>query len=272
MGDDQTLPQWADDELSKLLGMAEYNTRAGSHSLPEIYALVERVHRAFIRAREAVEKDNDQQRLIPRFLLARAYSSCATSIRLSLGGELYETHVVLRAEIEQAWYALHIAKDPAPTTRAEVWLRRNEDAAALSRCKAEFSIRSVRSTHEALDASTARDLHGLYERLIDFGGHPNQLGLLAGLTKSDAEKTTTYHVPVLCTDPLPMAVATHAVVAVAVGALKVFQAIYATRFQLVGLDTEIAELVAELNTVFRRYLPGGDVSGGAAGADFLTPP
>ncbi len=253
MSDDQTLPPWADDELSELLGMAEYNTRAAAHNLPEIYGLIARVHRAFIRAREAVEKDNDQQRLIPRFLLARACSSCLASMRLALGGQLFEAHVVLRTEIEQAWYALHIAQDPSPPARAEIWLRRNEDSTALGRCKSEFSARNVRSTHEAVDLGTARDLHALYERTINFGGHPNQLGLLSGLTKSEAGKTTTYHVPVLCADTLPMVTTLHAVVAVAIGALKALQPIFATRFQLMGLDAEIPDLVTGLNTVFKRH-------------------
>lgn len=253
--EDHDLPPWADDELAKLLGSAEHNTRAGSHNLPEVYALVERVHQAFIRARDAVEKDNDEHRLIPRFLLVRAYSSCVASIRLSLGGQLYETHVVLRAEIEQAWYALHIAKDPGPPSRAETWLNRNEDAMALGRCKSEFSAASVRLTHERVDPGTARHLRTLYERMIDFGGHPNQLGLLSGLTKSDTGKTTTYNVPVLCVDTLPLTATLHALVAVAVGALKVFQVIFATRFQLVGLDAELADLVTGLNTVFKQYVP-----------------
>jgi hypothetical protein len=254
--DHQELPPWSGDELAKLLSMAEYNTRAGSHNLPEIYALLERVHGAFVLAREAVEKDNRQELLIPRFLLVRAYASFLASARLSLGGQILETYVVLRAEIEQAWYALHIAKDASPPSRAEVWLRRNEDPTALGSCKSEFSVKNVRSTHEAVDAGTARDLHALYERLIDFGGHPNQLGLLSGLGKSEVGKTTTYHVPVLCAETLPLAATAHAVVAVAVGALKVFQVIFPTRFQLVGLDTEILALVTALNTLFKRYLPG----------------
>src|SRR5258705_13223410 len=114
MSDVQTLPPWADDELSELLGMAEYNTRAAAHNLPEIYGLIARVHRAFIRAREAVEKDNDQQRLIPRFLLARACSSCLASMRLALCGQLFAGHVVLPTQSEPAWDALPIAPAPRP--------------------------------------------------------------------------------------------------------------------------------------------------------------
>jgi hypothetical protein len=121
-------------------------------------------------------------------------------------------------------------------------------------------IGTVRSTHEALDSETARHLRTLYERTIDFGGHPNQLGLLSGLTKSEAGKTTTFNVPVLCMDMMPLAVTLHAAVGVAVGALKIFGLIYPVRFQLVGLDAELPVLVTGLNTVFKPYATSADAS------------
>ena len=40
-----------------------------------------------------------------------------------------------RSAIEQAWYALHIGMDPAPFTRAEIWLRRNETEQTRTACK-----------------------------------------------------------------------------------------------------------------------------------------
>jgi hypothetical protein len=107
------------------------------------------------------------------------------------------------------------------------------------------------------------DLQALYARTIDFGGHPNQLGLLSGLTKSKAGKTTTYQVPVLCADTLPMVTTLHAVAAVAIGVLKVFQAIFGIRFQLLDMDAEIRDLVDGLNSIFKQYVPDAGGRGGA---------
>jgi len=42
-------------------------------------------------------------------------------------------------------------------------------------------------------------------------------------------------------------------VAVAVGALKVFELIYPERFKITGVDLEIENLVAGLNSVFKPY-------------------
>jgi hypothetical protein len=44
-------------------------------------------------------------------------------------------------------------------------------------------------------------------------------------------------------------------VAVAVGAMKTFQLIFPERFRLTTLDVEIENLVLELNSVFRPYVP-----------------
>jgi len=42
-------------------------------------------------------------------------------------------------------------------------------------------------------------------------------------------------------------------VAVAVGALKVFQRVFPERYRLISLDEEIEALVGELNSAFKTY-------------------
>lgn len=253
-------PPWDDDPLSTFFKTAEYNDRVSALNLSTVYALLKRVHAAFGRVEAAVEKDNRQDLLIPRFFVVRAHSSFLAAIRLGMGGQLSESYAVLRAAIEQAWYALHIAKDPQPPGRSTVWLCRNDDEAAKAKCKTEFTVRNVRSTHESLDPATARQLHDLYETMIDFGAHPNQMGLLASLKKSETEKEINYQVGILCPDTVPLVSTLRLAVAVAVGGLRIFQLIFPERFRLTSLDAEIETLVAELNSVFKRYIPKGQQS------------
>jgi hypothetical protein len=98
------------------------------------------------------------------------------------------------------------------------------------------------------------------------------MGFLRGLTKTEAAKTTSYSVPILSTDMVPLANALQKVAAVAVGTLKVFLLIYPERFKLAGLDQEIDHLVADGNRIFGKYRlptdtesgsPPGDASGKA---------
>lgn len=250
----QKLPPWDDDPLSELIKLADHNVRVTSLNLPVVFELLKKVESIFKKVQEAIEHDSKTELLVPRFLIARTHSSFFAAIRLAMSGQFTEAYPVLRQAIEQAWYALHIAKDPSPPSRMEVWLRRNDDSAAKAKCKQEFTIANVRSTHEANDPSTARQLLELYESVIDYGAHPNQLGVLVGIAYSKTDKKIEYNVGILCPEPLPMMVTIRLAVAVAVGTLKVFQKIFPERFEIMNIDNKIDELVNQLNSVLKPYI------------------
>jgi len=149
---------------------------------------------------------------------------------------------------------LHIAKDPKPPNRAKVWLCRNENKASKAKCKNEFTVANVRSTHGSLDSVTAKQLHQLYETMIDFGAHPNQLGVLVEVSKLETEQEINYRVGILFPQIVPLVATLRMAVTMAVGALKVFQLIFPERFKIMGLDKEIKVFVSELNSVFKPYV------------------
>jgi hypothetical protein len=249
----QEPPPWEDDPLSKFLKLAEYNDRVTSLNHPVVFELLKSVDSAFKEVQKAVEHDSRPELLVPRFLMTRTHSSFLAAIRLAMSGQIAEAYPVIRQAIEQAWYALHIAKDPTAPSRMEVWLRRNENAIAKAECKKEFTIANVRLTHEAIDSYTARHLFSLYESVIDYGAHPNQLGVLIGIAHSKTSNKIDYKVGMLCPKTLPMMVTVRLAVAVAVGALKVFEQIFPERFVIMGIDNRIFELVKQLNSIFRPY-------------------
>jgi tetratricopeptide (TPR) repeat protein len=250
---DQEIPRWEDDPLSEFFANAEYNDRATSLNYPNVYAVLQRTHEAFTAFEKILENDGDPARLIPRFLIVRAHASFLAATRLAMSGELPEAYAVLRLALEQTWYALHIAKDPAPTRRAEIWLSRNTDDAAKTACKQEFTVRNVRTTHEQLDPDTAGQLQALYEAMIDFGAHPNQLGTLAAALKGHEDAAQiTYGIGILHPVKIPQMATIRLAIAVAVGTLKVAQLIYPERLQNTESNAAVATLVADLNTVFKQ--------------------
>ena len=251
---EQKPPPWGNDPLSTFFSEAEHNERVSALNLATIYTLLQRLHVTFQRVEETVEKDKREEFLVTRFLMVRTHSSFLAAIRLAMSGQLFESYAVLRAAIEQAWYALHMAKDPQPPNRITVWLCRNDDETSKSKCKSEFTVANVRSTHESLDPVTAKQLHELYETMIDFGAHPNQLGVLVAMSKSEMEQGINYQVGILFPEVVALAATLRMAVAVAVGALKVFQLIFPECFKLMGLDEEIKALVNELNSVFKPYM------------------
>jgi hypothetical protein len=253
MTTEQKIPSWGKDQLSTFFQAAEDNDRVTSLKFPNIYRLLQRVDAAFRRVEEAVEKDSRQEVLVPRFLIIRTHSSFLASIRLAMSGQLPESYAVLRASIEQAWYALHIAKDPHPPERVTVWLCRNDDEASRSKCKNEFTLKNVRSTHESVDSVTAKQLHELYERMIDFGAHPNQQSLFLAMSQAKTDEESNFTVGILWASPDRILLTVRMAVAVAVGDLNVFQHVFPERFRLISLDEEIEALVGELNSAFKAY-------------------
>jgi hypothetical protein len=246
-------PEWGNDSLSQFFKYADYNARVTRVRYPAVFELLRRVHSAFERTEETVEKDPGWVTLVPAFLLFRTHSTFLAAIRAGMSGQVSEAFPLLRSAIEQSWYALHIAKDPNPDCRVETWLRRNDDAQATAKCQNEFTIKNVRSTHEAFDHSTASELHHIYKTLIDYGAHPNQMGVLIPVTANEPARKINYKVGILYPDELPVMVTLRLSVSVAIGALKVFQLIYLERFALAGFDSDIKQLVDELNAKFKPF-------------------
>jgi hypothetical protein len=241
-------PGWGNDPLSVFFKDAEYNDRVTALNFPKVFDLLGRVHMLFKRFEEAVEKDNREQYLVTRFLAVRSHSSFLAAIRLAMSGQVSEAFPVLRSAIESTWYALHIAKDPNGTERSEIWLRRNESEAAKAKCKSEFTVAKVRQTHKTLNANTAKELHGIYKNLIDFGAHPNQFGVMTSMKKnSESEKQVNFSVGILYPDRLPVLFALRMAVGVAIGTPQ--------RFTLAAIDLEVEKLITEANALFRSYAP-----------------
>jgi hypothetical protein len=90
--------------------------------------------------------------------------------------------------------------------------------------------------------------------MIDYGAHPNQLGVLVEMSKLETEQEINYRVGILFPEIVPLVATLRMAVAMAVGALKVFQLIFPERFKLMGLDEEITVFVSELNSVFKPYV------------------
>ena len=160
--------------LGVVLGTGENNIHDFQGRYPDIYRLLERVHEAYAQLEGNIEHDNQQERMVPRLLIVRTHGAILAAFRVAIGRRATEAYPLLRTAIENAWYALHMAKDPAGTERAEVWLRRDELAKA--RCTTEFTVANVRATHEGLDATSAKTLHDLYKHMIAFGTSPQPTG------------------------------------------------------------------------------------------------
>jgi hypothetical protein len=71
--------------------------------------------------------------------------------------------------LEYAAYAVHIHRDPG---LGKVWLDRHQGPVSMKAQKNAFSHRKV-----AASISAAR-FEDMYQRTIDFGGHPNERSVM----------------------------------------------------------------------------------------------
>lgn len=253
----QALPPWGRDPLSTFMSEADHNERACALKWPDVYAVLQHAHELLARVCEILEKDPDDAHLLaPRLLIFRSRSAVLAATRLAMSGQGFEAQPVLRAAIEQAWYALHIRKDPAPPARARMWWDRDDSPQATQECKDEFTAGNVRRTHEGQDPETAAAMHQLYEGAISFGAHPNERGVASSLridrSRPDA---ATVGVGILHPGTPAMAAALKGAVDVAVGVAKTVGLIYPERFRIAGVDDEIDRLVRHSGgDVFSKYI------------------
>ena len=244
------LPLWDNDPLSSLLADASRNERITALKLPKVYSLLKQVHAVFESVADAIRTDPQEGLLLPYLLFFRVHSSFLVAVRLTMAGQAFEANLALRAAIEQAWYALHIARDPRPPERIMIWLQRHETPEAQKKCKDEFTVSRVRSTHEALDSTSAGLLRQLYDVTIDFGAHPNERGIFASVQREETERVITHRVGILYPEPRLMTSTLKIAVEVAITVLKVSQLISPSQLRVEGLDLCIGQIVREMAEAF----------------------
>jgi hypothetical protein len=241
------IPEWGDDPLSaEYFAQAHYNERAASLNYPKAYELLQRVNEIFMSVAAAVEKDNQEVLLLPRLFVIRTRAAFLAASRLAMAGQMPEAFPILRLAIELAWYALHIAKDPASPARAKIWLKRGDTKPDTQACKNEFKIANVRATHGQIDPAHESHMHQLYESTIDLGAHPNQLGLFSSVGSASEGNQTTFQVGILYPKEFPLLATLGMAVAVAYDVLRTFQLIFPERFKIMGHDTQLTTLLTEM--------------------------
>jgi hypothetical protein len=248
------VPPWDNDPLSNHLSDAEHNTRAASLEWPDVYEVQQRAHALLLRLGEALESEQSDAQHIgaPRMLIHRSHSAILATMRLAMSGQTVEAQAVLRVAIEQAWYALHIASDPAPPARAKTWWNRDDSPDATRACQNEFKVGTVRGTHERVDPEAAASMKRLYDDAISLGAHPNPGGVMSALfiEASDSE-TTTLGVGILHPEPVLVLSTIKAAVDVVMGLTETVSLIYEEAFQRAGLAQEFNALREHAAEVFR---------------------
>jgi len=177
--------------------------------------------------------------LITTLFFLRCHSAYRAACEHAMAGQVTDAFPQIRACLEYAGYALHIHNNPE---LAETWLRRHDDEIAKKAVKKEFTVSNVRATIEKANRQAAKVFSDLYERAIDFGGHPNEQAITGSLKMTDQGDRKLYESIYLHGDGLALDHALKTTAQTGVCALEILQEAFPERFELLGVRAALLDL------------------------------
>lgn len=227
-------PNWAADEFTEYLDTARENQFATF------------VNKAIIRDLILIDSCFQQVKggwinpkpLIPTFFMHRAHSAYRAALGAAMAGQAFEVFPLLRSCLECSAYGLHVGQND---DLAETWLRRHDDASAKNRMITRFSSKEFRNTIRVHSAKMEKIFDELYERTIDFGGHPNERAFFSNMAREENEDRVEFQMVLLHGDGRPLEHALKSTGQVGLWALHAFQLLYPERFMLLGVSERLEE-------------------------------
>lgn len=231
----ETLPEnWAKDRLSEYLDTSMSNGVTTFANLKYDYKIFKEIDDLFVLAGNSI--DNPEE-VWPAILFYRAHSAFRTSIYLVMAGHQIEAFAIMRQALEYSLYANHMAKHPQSI---KLWLNRPNSLKDGQKCRTEFAYGNV------VKSVKINKLNGivkeLYGRCIDYGAHPNEASIFSSMMIERPEKGKVHLKQTYLTcEGQMMDFTVKTVKSIGVCILDIFQIVWKTRFQIVGIDEKLKE-------------------------------
>jgi hypothetical protein len=227
-------PGWGDDPVTRYLNdyrgnqFATFaNKRREIGDLIKIDGLLRRL----------VDGAIDPKPRRPMFFLLRSHAAFLAALGATMAGQVNEAQALLRLCLEHANYGFYIGPD---VPRWERWMARNDNEASKKVVLKEFHASRLKEALVAKAPEIGKRYVMLYERLIDFGAHPNEQGYSISSSIDKTEDGTTHlNTIYLHPDGLPLAMAMKTASQVGICALLIAQMIYPGRFELLRIRDDL---------------------------------
>jgi hypothetical protein len=145
--------------------------------------------------------------------------------------------------LEFAGYAALIADDP---TLARPWFDRDTEPTAKKRVRDEFHGGRIKAALTKLDPQVSAAYSELYERLIQFGAHPNEKSITANLTIEKGAGETKLNQVYLQGDGIALDHWLRTASQLGICTLKIFERIHHARFAELKVSSRFAEMAQGL--------------------------
>ncbi|OSJ08870.1 hypothetical protein BST63_27375 [Bradyrhizobium canariense] len=234
---------WAQPKLTGFLeslwanSLAVFDNKQESHRVCRIDDVMAKISEKWKPASPTVDN------IVPLMMFFRSHSAFRSAAALGFGGALVEGIAVLRLSLEFAGYAALIAGDPSLT---RPWFDRDSDPTAKKRVRDEFQGGKIKVALTKLDPQVSQAYRELYERLIQFGAHPNEKSITANLTIEKGAGETKLNQVYLQGDGIALDHWLRTASQLGICTLKIFARIHDARFAELKVSARIAELAQGL--------------------------
>ncbi len=233
-------PNWGNDSLSSFINNFQENIHASFHNLKSEYGLLTEIDSTFLKL---IENLNHSKEWFVVLFVIRAHSAYRMSASLALAGSATETFVLLRSIIENALYGFYLSNN---IPSQEIWLQRHSDQQSMKKMKSEFTIAKMFEALSKIDNRQHQVAKMLYERTIDFGGHPNERAFTQNLSIDETENNINFEMVYLHGLTSSHLHSLKSLAQIGTCALSIFRLIFQHRFDIIGLTSELDHFQARL--------------------------
>ncbi|HUN56985.1 MAG TPA: hypothetical protein VMU41_02635 [Candidatus Binataceae bacterium] len=230
------MADWGGDNLTQFLNRVYANQKGNRANFAGPYSIIQTIDDCFVRAGKNLVNPKP---FMAAILLLRAQYAFKAAAGMALAGQVVETFTMMRSVLEYAGYAFIIHGTPA---LEDVFILRHRSAAEMKAQKKAFNSGAARETIGRYDAKLAEIYDEMYQRTIDFGGHPNPHAAFSAMQMDDEGHDTAVVALALSTDPRVLAHAFKSAAQVGLTALCIFQYMFKEKFELLGIRADIDAL------------------------------
>jgi hypothetical protein len=229
-------PDWGSDELSKFLDAAHQNQYATFVKKRDAMAKLLAIDAQYAKVTKGWLNPKSE---VLAMLFIRCHGAYRTACGLAMSGQVAECFVQCRSVLEYAAYAVHINRAPS---LAKVWLDRHQDEASKRASRRAFKHVAVMEAVKAANRHAAERFEIIYQRTIDFGGHPNERAVTGNMKMIEEPDRREMLAILLHKDGVQLDAGLKTTAQCGMIALELFETIYGAKFELLGIKAAMLDI------------------------------
>jgi hypothetical protein len=232
---------WEESQIGPYCETLWNNTIATFANKDEVKRLIE-IDDLFVEfACADYDATNKLAAMVPLLLFFRSHSAFRVSAAIGMGGAVAEAMATMRICLEAAGYASLAAENEELAKR---WLDRDESAESRKAMRKIFGSDKIRGSVKRRDLAAGAAYDEIYDRLIQFGAHPNEKAAMGALLIDEVDGQADLSQIYLHDDSdsvtLDHCLRTNSQVGVT--ALRVFSRVFGTQFDRLAIVPKLLKV------------------------------